>query len=174
MNWFGKTMVISGWAVFALFNIVDLREHGFRDPPGPGDVLKQYVSALRSENYDRAMDCLLLTPSSQPRDALRLMLPELAGKMNRGDWDVEIVDNAQAGRFAALLYSTRKGRVDVEPILLVRDGADDWKLYHQNTAGGLNQVAMSAQDLADANSMIGWGRTRMRERGAGMSSEPGG
>ncbi len=168
MRWFGKAFVVTGWAVFASFNILDLRMHGYRDPPAPADVLKRYVSALRSEDYDRAMDCLLLTPSSQSRGALRLMLPELAQKMNRGDWDVEIVDNAQAGRFATLLYKTRKGREDIEPILLVRDGEQDWKLYHQNTAGGLNNVAMSEQDLADANSMIGWGRTRMRERGGSL------
>ena len=160
--------MITGWAVFASFNILDLREHGYRDPPAPADVLRRYVSAMRNENYDQAMDCLLLTPVSQPREALRLMLPELSRKMNRGDWDVEIVDNAQAGRFAAILYATRKGRSDVEPILLVRDGDEDWKLYHQNTSGGLNAVALSAQDLADADSMIDWGRNRMRERGASL------
>ncbi len=161
-------MVVTGWVVFASFNILDLRQNGFRDPPDPSTVLKRYVSALRNENYEQAMDCLLLTPSSQPREALRLMLPELSRKMNRGDWDVEVIDNARAGRFAALLYATRKGRSDVEPILLVRDGEADWKLYHQNTAGTLHDVAMNAQDLADANSMVGWGRDRMRELGTSL------
>ena len=163
MKGIGKALVITGWAVFASFNVLDIRQHGYRDPPLPADVLKQYVSAMRSQQYDRAMDCLLLTGVSQSRESLRLFLPELSEKMNRGDWDVSIVDNAQSGRFATLLYSTRKGRDDIEPILLVRDESANWKLYHSNTSGGLARVALSEKDMADANAMIGWGETRMRE-----------
>ncbi|MFO1522953.1 MAG: hypothetical protein U1G05_13110 [Kiritimatiellia bacterium] len=163
MKGIGKALVVTGWAVFASFNILDIRQHGYRDPLPPADVLKQYVSAMRGQDYDRALDCLLLTDVSQSRDSLRFLLPELSEKMNRGDWDVSIVDNAQSGRFATILYSTRKGRNDIEPILLVRDESENWKLYHSNTSGGLARVAFSEKDMADASAMIGWGETRMRE-----------
>lgn len=129
----------------------------------PDTVMSAYVNALRAGDLERAAAYLYLPMGVHDGTALREQLGRISSALQQGGANIRVADSRRESRIALVIYTTNAAGGDPNPVFLLKDTHDRWRLHHKATAGPLQKALRDRSDVLEVRALANWGARRMAE-----------